>query len=222
MRHVKTWLGTVLAITAVARPAGAQTGIGVGLRASTLGAGAELSIRSAMVGLRVGGSYFTMTRNTTIDGIGYDLSPKLRNASAIVDLHPLRSAFHLSAGALWNGNQGNVVARLTGPITIGNTTYQPDEVGSLTGVVKYESRVAPYLGLGFSGRGRVSLLFDAGIVFSGYPKAQLTGTTNLTGQAKVVFDQNVQQEIQDIQTEIESRSYLKYYPVLSLGIRVGL
>jgi len=79
----------------------------------------------------------------------------------------------------------------------------------------------PYAGFGFSGRGRVSLLFDVGIAFSGYPRVALTGASNLTGPAKTAFDQNVQQEIQNIQNDIESRSYLKYYPVVSLGLRLG-
>ncbi len=211
--------GATLAVLAAAAPVQAQ--VGIGLRASTLGAGGELSVRGKYLGLRVGGYYFTTNRNATIQGIDYALKPKLQNATAIVDLHPLGSAFHLSGGMLYNSNQGTVEAQLTGPITIGTTTYQPSDVGSLTGEVRYASKYAPYAGLGFSGRGRVSLLFDVGVVFSGYPKVALTGTTNLTGQAKAAFDQNVQQEIQNVQDDIESRSYLKYYPVVSLGLRFG-
>ena len=87
--------------------------------------------------------------------------------------------------------------------------------------MSYAQRYAPYAGLGFGGRGRVSLLFDLGLVFSGFPEVSLAGSTNLTGQAKSIFDQNVIQERQDIQADIESRPYLKYHPVISLGLRVG-
>lgn len=200
----------------------ASAQVGISVRAGTLGVGGELSIRpNRYLGLRAGGNYLTLTRSATIEGIAYDVQPRLQNGTAVLDLHPLGSAFHLSGGMVWNSNQGSVVARLTGPVTIGPQTYQPSEIGSLSGVVKYQERYAPYAGLGFGGRGRVSLLFDLGVVFSGFPQVSLTGATNLTGQARVVFDQNVQREVQEIQTQIESRKYLKYTPVVSLGLRVG-
>lgn len=203
-----------------ATPAAGQ--IGLAIRASTLGVGSELSFRpNRNVGLRAGGNYFRFTRSTTIEGVSYDMTPRFQSGSATLDLHPLGNAFHFSGGIMWNQNRGDVTAQLTGPVTIGGTTYQPSEVGSLSGRVDYSTKFAPYAGLGFAGRGRVSLVFDLGVVFSGHPRATLTGTTSLTGPAKTVFDQNVQQEIQDIQAEIESRSYLKYYPVVSLGLRVG-
>ncbi|MGE0440919.1 MAG: hypothetical protein AB7L66_13320 [Gemmatimonadales bacterium] len=211
----------VLGLSALlAVPADAQVGIGV--RGGTLGVGGELSIRpSRLIGLRLGGNYLTFTRTATIEGIEYDLSPKLQSGSGIVELHPFGGAFHLAGGMVWNSNEAGVVARLTGPVTIGATTYQPSDIGDLRGLVNYDTKYAPYAGLGFGGSGRVSLLFDVGVVFSGYPQVALTGSTNLTGPAKTVFDQNVALEVQDIQAEIESRSYLKYTPVISLGLRVG-
>jgi hypothetical protein len=212
-------LGT--ALVALGATAGAAQ-VGLAVRASTLGVGGELSIRpSRYLGLRIGGNYLTFTRTATIESIDYDVTPRLQSGMAIAELHPFGSAFHLAGGVVWNSNEGSVAARLNGPITIAGQTYQPGMVGSLTGVVDYKERYAPYAGLGFGGRGRVSLLFDLGVVFSGYPRVALTGSSNLTGQAKVVFDQNVEQEVAKIQTDIESRSYLKYHPVVSLGLRVG-
>jgi hypothetical protein len=201
----------------------AQAQLGLSVRASSLGAGGELSYRAnRYVGLRVGGNYLRLSRSATIEGIEYDLTPQLKNGSGVVDLHPLGSSFHLSGGVLWNSNRGDVVAQLTGPITIGNATYQPSEVGALTGRLSYSRKYAPYAGIGFGGQSRVAFLFDVGLVFSGYPTATLTSSSNLTGQAKVVFDQNVAQEIQEIQAEIEGKSFLKYYPVVSLGLRVRI
>jgi hypothetical protein len=213
------WFSLVLA-AATAPTVSAQ--VGLSIRAGTLGAGGELSLRpNRYLGIRVGGNYLTFTRSATVEGIAYDLTPKLQSGSGILDLHPFGNAFHLSGGVIWNSNQGTVAARLTGPITIGPQTYQPSDVGSLTGRVSYAQRYAPYAGFGFGGRGRVSLVFDLGLVFSGFPQVSLTGNTNLTGQAKSIFDQNVIQERQAIQADIESRQYLKYHPVISLGLRVG-
>jgi hypothetical protein len=215
-------LFALLAATALAAPpAAAQAGIAV--RGSTLGLGAELSWRaSPTLGLRGGLNHFSFTRTETIEEILYDIEPRLQSGTATLDLHPFGNAFHLSGGLVLNRNEGRLVATLTGPVTIGNQTYQPSEVGSLTGLVDYQTRVAPYLGLGFSGRGRVSFLFDVGVIFSGHPRVGLTGTTSLTGQAKVVFEENVQREIAAVQAEIDGEKYLKYWPVVSLGIRIGL
>lgn len=212
-----------VAVAAFFLPAAiASAQVGISVRAGTLGVGGELSIRpSKYLGLRAGGHYFTTTRTATIEGIAYQLTPKLQNGTAILDLHPFGGSFHLSGGMVFNRNEGAVAAQLTGPITIGPQTYQPAEVGELTGLVRYQDRYAPYAGLGFGGRGRVSFLFDLGVVFSGFPQVSLQGGSSLTGTAKTIFDQNVQQEVNEIQTEIESRSYFKYTPVVSFGLRVG-
>jgi len=187
-----------------------------------LGFGGEVSYRvSDYFGVRLGGNYFRLTRTSTIKQITYDLTPRLESWIGMVDIHPFRSAFHFTGGALYDENQARMVARLNAPVTIGDQTYQPDQVGSLTGVVEYPREIAPYLGLGFTGRGRVSLVFDLGVLFSGYPKATLIGTTNLTGQAKATFDENVQKEQDKVQTDIHKEKVLKYYPLLSLGLRVG-
>jgi hypothetical protein len=218
---IRRILARAIGVAATTAPATAQ--VGIGLRASTLGVGGELSIRpSPYLGLRAGGNYLTFSRQATIEGIDYDMTPRLQSGLAMVDLHPFGGSFHLSGGMLWNSNEGRVEAQLTGPVTIGSQTYQPSEVGALTGVVGYSAKYVPYAGLGFSGRGRVSLLFDLGVAFSGHPQVALTSASSLTGPEKVAFDQNVQQEIQSIQADIDSRGYLRYYPVVSLGLRIGL
>jgi hypothetical protein len=209
------WLVSIVTTTGAAQA-------GISIRAGTLGFGGDLSLRaSSVVGLRLGGNYYSTTRNTTIDGIVYDMEPRLQSGTAILDLHPFGGALHLSGGVVRNANQGRVDARLAGPITIGDRTYSPEEVGSLTGRLQYRD-FSPYAGIGFGGRGRISFLFDVGVVFAGYPRASLVATTTLTGEEKAAFDQNVQQEVEQIQSDIESRKYLKYYPVISLGLRVGL
>lgn len=201
---------------------GASAQVGFSIRAGTLGAGGELSLRpSRYLGIRLGGNYLSFKRTATIEGIDYDITPRFQSGTAIVELHPFGSAFHLAGGMMWNANEGTVAARLGAPITVGSQTYQPSDIGSLRGLVNYDKKYVPYAGLGFSGRSRVSLVFDLGLVFSGYPTVSLTGTTNLTGQAQAVFDQNVRREVQTIQDDITSRSYLKYHPVVSLGLRVG-
>lgn len=203
-------------------PAPAAAQIGVAGRVSTLGIGGELSWRGGKtLGLRGGINYFQFSKDATVENIAYHLTPHLENYTAIVDLFPFSGSFHLSGGMLYNKNRGTMLAKLTSNIEIGNTTYTPDQVGSLTGTVDFR-HTSGYVGLGFSGQGRVSFLFDFGVGLTGTPHVDLVGTTPLTGQAKTTFDANVQSELEQIRTEIDGKSYLKYHPVLSFGLRIGL
>jgi hypothetical protein len=211
-----------VAILGFAVPARLQAQFGVAARASTLGLGAELSYRpSDRVGVRGGFNYFQLTRESDVQGIAYRVTPHLENGTVILDFFPLGGSFHLSGGLLFNHNEGRLVARLTEDVVIGNDTYTPSQVGSLTGIVDFK-KTAPYAGIGFSGQGRVSFLFDLGVGFTGTPRANLTGTTNLTGQAKAQFDADILSEQVQLRADIADKSYLKYHPVLSLGLKIGL
>jgi hypothetical protein len=216
--RLATSFGLVLALLV---PGGLRAQFGVAARASTLGIGVEASYRiNRNLGVRAGGNYLQFSRDATIEDIDYTATPHFKNATLILDVFPMGGAFHLSGGLLFNGNEGTLTARLNQNIDIGGTTYTPDEVGSLLGTVDFRS-TAPYLGLGFAGRGRVALLFDLGVGFTGTPRVDLIGQTPLTGAAKAQFDANVAQELAEVRADIEDRSYLKLHPVLSLGVKIG-
>ena len=208
-------LGLVLATT----PALGQ--VALAARASTLGVGAELSFRMGRnIGIRLGGNYLQFSRDATIKDIPYHVTPHFENGTAILDLHPFGGAFHLSGGLLLNYNEGEMVATLTHNVQIGDGSYSPQEVGTLTGTVSF-NKSAPYFGLGFAGQSRIALLIDLGLGVTGKPLFDLVGETNLTGQAKAQFDANVEQERQEVQAEIDKRKYLRFHPVVSLGLKVG-
>jgi hypothetical protein len=212
----------VVLLTAGALPADASAQFGIAGRASTLGIGAEVSYRaSRMAGVRAGGNWLRFTRDGTVDEIDYEVTPKLTNATALLDIFPFGGAFHLTGGVMLNDNEGHLDALLNQPIQIGGNTYSPQQVGSLVGKVTFDD-LAPYAGLGFAGGGSVSFLFDLGVAFSGRPRATLVGTTNLTGTEKAIFDANVELEEMALQAEIDDREYLKYHPVVSIGIRIRL
>lgn len=209
-------------MAAGAFPAGAAAQFGIAGRASTLGIGAEVSYRASRnVGLRAGGNWLRFTRDGTIDEIDYEITPRLSNATALLDVFPFGGAFHLTGGVMANGNEGRLDAVLNQPIQIGVNTYTPQQVGSLVGTVTFDD-IAPYAGLGFTGSGAVSFLFDLGVAFSGRPRASLAGSTSLTGNEKAIFDANVELERMELQAEIDDREYLKYHPVISIGIRIRL
>jgi len=195
--------------------------VGFAARASTLGVGAEVSFRVGRVlGVRIGGNYLNFSRSATIEDIAYSVTPHLENGTAVVDLYPLGGSFHLSGGVMLNRNEGTMVATLAHDMQIGDRTYTPSEVGSLTGTVSF-NRTAPYVGLGFAGRSRVAVLFDLGVAATGRPIINLVGTTNLTGPEKDQFDANVASERAKIETEVDKHSFLKFHPVFSLGLKFG-
>jgi hypothetical protein len=202
-------------------PGTVQAQFGVAARASTLGLGVEVSYRpSGMLGFRVGGNYLEFSRDATIEDIDYHLTPHFESASAIVDLYPMGGAFHLSGGLLINHNEGRMVAQLNHDVDIGGTTYTPSEIGSLIGTVDFR-KTAPYIGFGLAGRGKIAILLDLGVGITGTPRVDLVGQTPLTGAAKAQFDANVAEELADVRAEIDGKSYLKFHPVLSLGLKIG-
>ena len=207
-------LATIAAVT----PSQSHAQVGLGVKASTLGIGGELRVPLvSRFALRGGANFFSFSRDEEIEGINYDITPKLRNGAAYLDLHPLASAFRLTGGVVYNKNRINIRATPVTPIEIGDMTFQPSEVGELNGRIDVDD-FSPYLGLGFGGNGRVSLTFDIGVVFHGTPRASLTGITPLTGSAKVIFDQEVARELADLQQAIDDESLARYYPVISFGI----
>jgi len=79
--------------------------------------------------------------------------------------------------------------------------------------------VAPYLGLGFGnavGKGkRLTFVFDLGVMFQGFPRAKLDAQGPKAGDAG--FRADLRQFERDINDDLH-KQYLKYYPVLSLGL----
>lgn len=202
-------------------PSGLQAQFGLAARGSTLGIGVEASYRmNRNLGLRAGGNYLEFSRDATIENIDYKATPHFESGTVILDLYPMGGSFHLSGGLLLNRNEGRLDARLNQDIEIGGRTYTPAQVGSLVGTVDFK-KTAPYVGLGFAGRGRVSILFDLGVGFTGTPRVDLVGVTPLTGAEKAEFDARVAQELDEVRADIEDRSYLKLHPVVSLGLKIG-
>lgn len=191
--------------------------------ASTLGLGGELSGKSnPVVGIRGGYFLFGWSTSDEIEGIRYDLSPKLRNGTALLDLFPGGGWFRLSGGIVYGTPEVKAVAQLSGPVTIGNTTYPAAAVGSLTGRAWYEKGVRPYAGIGIASSARFTVTFDVGVVFSGYPSVTLTADSPLTGAALEQLQQDVAAEQAAIEEWIRSTSWAKYYPVVSLGVKLRL
>jgi hypothetical protein len=200
-------------------PAPLSAQMGIAARASTLGVGAELSIRAAKyLGFRLGGNYLQFSRDVTVESNRYTATPHFENGTAILDFYPFGGVFHLSGGAILNYNEGKLAAHE--PFTFNGVTYSRDQVSELNASITFK-RTAPYLGIGIAGQSRFAFLLDLGVGFTGKPVANLSAETTLTGAERAEFNARLQEEQERVQDEIDSRSYLRYHPVLSVGFKIG-
>lgn len=214
-RMAATWL--FAGIMAVCGAAGAQS-IALGIRAGTLGPGAEAAIAlSGSLGIRVGANYLPVEYNDTYDDIEYDVDLVFKNASALLDWHPFQGAFRLSGGVIWNGNDLETSARPTADVEIGDTTYTREEVGSLSGVFDFE-KIAPYAGLGwdtsFGKNGAFGFVCDLGVMYQDAPQVALSASGGLLSSDPAFLAELAKEEAK-IQDEIDD---YKFYPVVALGL----
>lgn len=198
-------------------PAAAQ--VGIAARASTLGIGAELSVNAGdYISFRLGGNYFELTRDVTIEGNRYSATPQFENGVALVDVYPFKGIFHVSGGIILNYNEGRLAAEL--PVTLDGRAYGEPEISALDATVTFD-RTAPYVGIGIAGRSRIAFVLDLGVGFTGTPLVDLQVESDLTGAERAELDARVDREEEVVRDEIRRRSWLRYHPVLSLGLRLG-
>ncbi len=183
---------------------------------STLGLGAEAGYRvDPHLGLRAGANLLTMNRSFDVDGIDYDADARLLSFGLLGDVYPFPDlGLHLTGGVRLNLNRADVSATPTTAVTIGDTTYSPDQIGTLDGSVEF-NRLAPYLGVGWKGSfGDPNLIVgaDLGVMFQGTPKVSLSSTGLLTSPQ---LSADLERERAKIEDELEA---FRFYPVVGLSV----
>ena len=192
----------------------------IGLRAGTLGLGAELSYAvSQRVALRLGADTYTPKMVTvTQEDIDYDAKAKLRSASLLVDWFPFANNFRVSLGVMFNKNKVTATAKpdSSGKYTFGNNTFDATQIGTPEADVSFKKTV-PYLGIGY-GRpinGGLSFISDLGVMFQGSPTATLSAACTPTTPDCALLQSSVATEQANVNDNI---SKFKYYPVFSIGL----
>jgi hypothetical protein len=206
--------------------------IGVGVRLSTLGAGAEVGVAlTNRLNVRGGFNLFQYSPGFDHDGISYKGQLNLRSGEAHLDWYPLGHTFHLSPGLLvYNGNGATATANVPGgsTFTLGGTTYTSDPTNPIRGTGKLDFlKAAPTAIVGFGNlvpqSQHFTYNFELGAVFQGSARTKL----NLTGSAcdstgfncvNAATDPTVQANVVAEQTKVNNKlSPFKYYPVISFG-----
>jgi hypothetical protein len=194
-------------------------GIGVGIKIGTLGLGADvtLPVIPKWLNLRASGNYLKYSYDGTADDIDYTFTLDFKDLMLLGDWHVFGNNFRLSAGAVWAGSSE---VRLNGTpsdnVTIGDTEYTPEQVGTLNGELAFES-VAPYVGIGFGNaigpyEQTWSFVFDLGVIFQTF-EATLSSDGPLANDP--TFQANLKTEEDDLQ---DSMNQFKIYPVLQFGV----
>lgn len=191
----------------------ARADLGIGLKAGTLGFGAELS-KSFSDKFSVGLGFNTYDYKTTdrASDIDYDFNFDLQSVALLANYHPFGGVFRFTGGVVYNQNELNLTGKPTGTnYVINGKTYTAEEVGTLTGKLTFNS-TAPYLGIGWGNRphGKSGLSADIGVLYQGSPKLALTATGAAANLAS-----DIEQERRSAEEDL---SDLKWYPVLSLGM----
>lgn len=204
-------------------PTVSQADTSIGLRAGTLGLGAELSFAiSQRVALRLGAdTYSPKTVTITQQDIDYDAKAKLRSGSLLVDWFPFANNFRISLGAMVNQNKVTATGKPTGgSFTLDGQTFNAADVGTLDAEVTFKKTV-PYFGIGY-GRpinGGLSFISDLGVMFQGTPKSTLTASCGGAAPPGSANCDQIRSAVAAEQATLDDNlSKFKYYPVFSIGL----
>lgn len=211
----RTGLMMILAGGLLAFQSAQAEALGVGLKAGTQGIGAEvgMGLNDYFVA-RLGFNTYNRSESRAIDGIDYDLDAGLQSTALLLDWYPFAGIFRVSVGYVSNSTEFDLEATPANSVTIGDTTYAPQDIGKIEGTAKFGS--GPYLGIGW---GNVpaegfGVTFDVGAFSMPDPDVsyRVSNPNNQIDQA------DIDQEAKNIEDDLGE---VDYYPVVSLGISYG-
>ncbi len=187
-----------------------------GVRASTLGLGAEFGLKlNDHVTVRALANSYNYNYDTTSDDIHYDGKLKLGSFGAQVDYRFVADGpLYVTAGLYANDNNIRAHARPTQDTDVGGVTFTPTQIGTLTSDAKFKD-TAPYLGIGARWPvGVVEINLEAGAYFQGKPKVTLTSDGTYANNS--TYQEALERERQNLQNDVDDFST---YPVVALGLR---
>ena len=210
---------TFLLAVLLASPTAGSAQMGVGIRVGTLGLGADLGIAlSPNVQVRGGGAIQPINPTFTISDIKYSVDLPGSFVNIGIDLFPTGGGFRIGGGLLYKPDDISGSGEFTGSVDVGGRSYADSEVGTLTGTVSSKS-TAPYAMIGFGKHASsgIGLFLDLGAAFVGEQTLTLTATGAAANNAQFLMDL----ESERMDTE-DSLNKFKIYPMVNLGLRIGV
>jgi hypothetical protein len=212
-------------------------GVGIALRASTLGLGVEGAVRlHRRLNARIGVNRLTYSREfeDTDSNTTYTGTLALQSVAAYLDWFPFGGGFHVSPG-LTIANSSEV--RLEGTTPAGETISidDVDYLSSAANPIRSAGHVTvastrPALLIGWGSlvprSRRFSVPFELGVVFQGRPSGRLTFTGTAcapNGQncRDIATDATIQGHVRNQEATLNDDlglPALRMYPVISIGV----
>jgi hypothetical protein len=204
----------------------AAAGIGADVSVGTPGISGNLHFQvTPLVTLRGGYNFFEFDlEDQEWDDINYDAELNFSNLGGYVDLHPMMNGFTLTAGAVVGERDVSFTSRPLEPIEIGDTFFQPEQVGELVGNTGFGD-VGYYAGFGWDstthGLSPVSLVLRAGVLMTQAPEISLIsrgGLADSDPMVRAMLDAELAQEAQSLESDFEN---FRFFPMISIGIGFG-
>jgi len=185
----------------------------VSAKGSTLGLGGEFTTGvTSNVNARVGINMLDLDIDEEVNDIEYDIGLDFFSYSALVDWHIFEGSFRVSGGVLSMDHELSLDARPTVDEDIGDNTYTPDDIGTLSGCIEIDE-LAPYLGIGWGNplthSRRWGFTFDLGVAFISPPDVSLSATGKASGLSR-----DLAKEKEEIEDDLDP---FKYYPVIAIS-----
>lgn len=208
----------IVAGSAVPTVVSAQ-GVGFGARVGTLGLGGEAAVAlTDRVVVRGGVGFVPFEPSLTFSDVDVSLDlPTVYNVG--LDLY-LNSAVRIGGGMLFRSGDPELTGTFNAPQDIGGTTFTPQQLGTLTGVLDSNDR-APYLLIGFGPHTApgIGLFLDIGFAYLGDAAVSLGADGGTFSDDVDPLRSALDQEAAEFEDDM--RSYLKFWPIISLGVRFG-
>ncbi len=190
-------------------------GVGVTVKAGTLGGGLEATVGvNDYLGFRFGVNMMNAGPSIERDEGSIKADLDWLSYGALVDLHVFGGGFRVTGGGLINKNKFKLKADLTKSVTLDDQEYN---LNDLSGQVTF-NELAPYLGIGYGNAvgadGHWHFACDFGVMFQGEPKVDASATASEPALQPYV-DNALAKEVADIQ---DDASAFQFYPVISVGV----
>lgn len=211
-----SFCGVLVAAHSAALAEGDHT---IAAKAGALGLGIEYGYRiTERIGVRAGLNGAEFGFDAEESGIDYDFDLVWDSLSVAVDVHPFTGPFRVTAGVLRNDNRLEASSRSAGDITVGGTTYAPEEIGTVSARVDFDE-TAPFVGVGWDWsrkNRRFGMSFDLGLLDQGSPRVSLGADGPLLSDP--MFADEIASDLAAEQAEFaEELEDLDLLPYLSVG-----
>jgi hypothetical protein len=209
---------TMLAGAANAHAQASDSRFAVSGNIGTPGVGAELQYKlNDQFVVRGGGDWMNFNYNHTYSGIDYDAKLKTGTGGVFLDWHPGQGGFFVSGGSYFGERKARLAGTPTGPTQIGEVTFTPAQIGTITGDVEM-SKTQPFVGLGydntFIGDSRWGFRVLGGVSFSDRPKVDLRASGGTLSNDPTFLAQ-LQEEEDNVRADAKG---FKYFPIVQVGL----